>query len=65
MAGELLNVAKRAAGLVHEAGRPGDERPASRVGRAALEADCTTLWSEDFSNGQRFDGRLTVRNPFV
>ena len=23
------------------------------------------LWSEDFSAGQRFEGRLTIRNPFV
>ena len=34
------------------------------IAAAALEADCTTLWSEDFSNGQTFEGRLTVRNPF-
>ena len=32
---------------------------------AALDAGCTTLLSEDFSAGQRFGGRLTVRNPFV
>ena len=31
---------------------------------AALEAGCTTLASEDFSAGQRLEGRLTIRNPF-
>jgi predicted nucleic acid-binding protein len=35
------------------------------IAAAALEAGCTTLVSEDFSNGQRFDGRLTIRNPFA
>lgn len=35
------------------------------IAAAALEAGCTTLASEDFSHGQRFDGRLTVRNPFA
>lgn len=35
------------------------------IAAAALEAGCTTLASEDFSHGQRFDGRLTIRNPFV
>ena len=34
------------------------------IAAAALEAGCTTLASEDFSNGQRFENRLTVRNPF-
>jgi predicted nucleic acid-binding protein len=32
---------------------------------AALEADCTTLYSEDLQSGQVIDGRLTIRNPFV
>lgn len=35
------------------------------VAAAALEAGCTTLASEDFSHGQRLDGRLTIRNPFA
>jgi len=35
------------------------------IAAAALEAGCTTLLSENFSAGQRFGGRLTVRNPFV
>ena len=29
----------------------------------AIELDCTVLWTEDFSDGQRF-GKLTIRNPF-
>jgi predicted nucleic acid-binding protein len=32
---------------------------------AALEAECTTLYSEDFQEGQVIEGRLTVRNPFT
>lgn len=32
---------------------------------AALEAECTTLYSEDFQDGQVIEGRLTVRNPFL
>ncbi|HEY4067021.1 MAG TPA: PIN domain-containing protein [Burkholderiaceae bacterium] len=35
------------------------------IAAAALEAGCTTLASEDFSTGQRLDGRLTIRNPFA
>ena len=35
------------------------------IAAAALEAGCTTLASEDFSDGQRFEGRLTIRNPFA
>ena len=31
---------------------------------AALEADCTTLYSEDLQSGQVIDGRLTIHNPF-
>jgi predicted nucleic acid-binding protein len=32
---------------------------------AALEAECTTLYSEDLQDGQIIDGRLTIRNPFA
>jgi predicted nucleic acid-binding protein len=32
---------------------------------AALWAECTVLYSEDFHDGQVIDGRLTIRNPFV
>jgi len=35
------------------------------VAAAALESECTTLYSEDFQDGQVIEGRLTVRNPFV
>jgi len=32
---------------------------------AALEAGCTTLYSEDLQDGQTIDGQLTIRNPFA
>jgi predicted nucleic acid-binding protein len=32
---------------------------------SALDAGCKTLFSEDLPAGQRIDGRLTIRNPFV
>jgi predicted nucleic acid-binding protein len=32
---------------------------------AALEAGCTTLYSEDLHDGQTMDGQLTIQNPFV
>lgn len=35
------------------------------IAAAALEAECTTLYSEDFQDGQMIEGRLTVRNPFL
>jgi predicted nucleic acid-binding protein len=35
------------------------------VAAAALEAECTTLYSEDLQDGQVIDGRLTIRNPFT
>jgi predicted nucleic acid-binding protein len=35
------------------------------IAAAALEADCSTLYSEDFQDGQVIEGRLTVCNPFV
>ena len=35
------------------------------VAAAALEAECTTLYSEDLQDGQIIDGRLTIRNPFT
>ena len=34
------------------------------VAASALEADCSTLYSEDLQDGQRIDNRLTIRNPF-
>jgi predicted nucleic acid-binding protein len=38
---------------------------AALVVSAALEAGCTTLYSEDLQDGQVIDGRITIRNPFV
>lgn len=35
------------------------------IAAAALEAECSVLLSEDFSAGQVFRSRLTVRNPFA
>ena len=32
---------------------------------AALEAECTTLYSEDLQADQVIDGTLTIRNPFI
>ena len=31
---------------------------------SAIQLGCTTLWTEDFSDGQKF-GDLTIRNPFA
>ena len=36
----------------------------SLIVAAALEAGCTTLYSEDMQDGQRMQG-LTIRNPFA
>lgn len=32
---------------------------------SALEAGCTTLYSEDMQDGQVIDGTLTIRDPFT
>jgi predicted nucleic acid-binding protein len=32
---------------------------------AALEAECSILYSEDFHDGQRINGKVVVRNPFT
>jgi predicted nucleic acid-binding protein len=34
------------------------------VAAAALEAGCSTLYSEDLQDGQIIDKHLTIRNPF-
>lgn len=31
---------------------------------AALQAGCTTMYSEDMQDGMKIEGRLTIRNPF-
>ncbi len=36
----------------------------SMIVAAALQAGCTTLFSEDLQNGQTIEG-LTIKNPFV
>jgi predicted nucleic acid-binding protein len=36
----------------------------SLIVATALEADCTTLYSEDMQHGQVIDRRLAVLNPF-
>ena len=54
----------------HSRGRPRDLRAHgyrlydALIIAAALEAGCTTLFSEDLHEGQVIDGRLTIRNPF-
>jgi|SRR5579872_1946511 len=35
------------------------------IAATALDAGCTTLYSEDFQDGQVIEGSLIVRNPFV
>lgn len=35
------------------------------IAASALDSGCTTLWSEDFQDGQILDGRLRIRNPFL
>jgi hypothetical protein len=37
VADQQLNISQRAASLVRQPGRPGDDRPPARVGRAAVE----------------------------
>jgi predicted nucleic acid-binding protein len=36
----------------------------STIAASALEANCSTLYSEDLQDGQVIDEQLTVRNPF-
>jgi predicted nucleic acid-binding protein len=36
----------------------------AQIAASALEANCSTLYSEDLRDGQVLDGRLTIRNPF-
>lgn len=36
----------------------------SMIVSAALESNCTTLYSEDLHDGQVIDGKVTVKNPF-
>ena len=34
------------------------------IAASALEADCSTLYSEDLHDGQVLEDQLTIRNPF-
>ncbi len=34
------------------------------IAASALEANCSTLYSEDMQDGQVIDSKLTIRNPF-
>ena len=36
----------------------------AQIAAAALEANCSTLYSEDLQDGQEIDKQLTIRNPF-
>jgi predicted nucleic acid-binding protein len=36
----------------------------SLIASSALEAECDTLFSEDFQHGQRIEERLMIQNPF-
>jgi predicted nucleic acid-binding protein len=58
-----LTVATHEAGLAIS-GRTGYRLYDALIIAAALEAGCTTLFSEDLHEGQLIDGRLTIRNPF-
>ena len=54
---------------IHEAGLDLAERyrlPVydAMIAAAALEAECNTLWSEDFQHGMVLDERLRIANPF-
>jgi predicted nucleic acid-binding protein len=54
---------------VHDAGLALAERYRLSVYDAmilasALDAGCTTLWSEDMQDGLSIDGRLQILNPF-
>ena len=37
----------------------------SLIVAAALEAECTTLYSEDMQHGQNVEGQLRIINPLV
>ena len=51
--GEQLDIAQRATGLVHQPRRPGDERPASGMGRAAVQTDVAECAVEPDHDTQR------------
>jgi predicted nucleic acid-binding protein len=59
-----VTLAVHALGL-HLAERYGLSVYDAMIAAAALEAGCTTLWSEDMQHGMVLAGQLTIRNPFV
>ena len=54
--GEQLDIAQRTTGLVHEPRRPGDERPASGMRRAAVETNVAKRAIEPDHDTQRRHG---------
>jgi predicted nucleic acid-binding protein len=46
------------------AGQHGFHIYESLIVAAALEGNCTTLYSEDLRSGQVIDARLAIHNPF-
>jgi predicted nucleic acid-binding protein len=36
----------------------------AQIAASALEANCSTLYSEDLQDGQIVNGQMTIRNPF-
>jgi predicted nucleic acid-binding protein len=50
-----LKIAQRYGFGIHEA----------QIVSSAIEANCSTLYSEDLQDGQVIDEQLTIRNPFV
>jgi len=47
------------------AGRLGCQFHDALILASALEAGCDTVLTEDLQHGQRIEGRLTIRNPFL
>jgi len=52
-------------GALEVAGRYGFSHYDSLIIAAALQANCTTLYSEDMQHGQVIDNKMIVVNPFV
>jgi len=46
------------------AGKYGFSLYDSLIVAAALESNCSVLYSEDLQDGQAIEGKLTVKNPF-
>ena len=64
-----LLVVRPLTAAVHDAGLALAERYRlsvydAMIAASALDAGCTTLWSEDMHHGLSIEGRLTILNPF-